>query len=51
MNRKNWSNLFIFLAAVDLAVGVLPQNPLRVLDWIALPGFIALGAIARRRMI
>jgi hypothetical protein len=50
MSRTAWSNLFVGLAAVNLALAFLPQNPLRMLDWIALPACIALGAAARRRM-
>ena len=50
MSRTAWSNLFVGLAAVNLALAFLPQNPLRMLDWIAFPACIALGAAARRRM-
>ena len=50
MSRKSWSNLFLFLAAVSLMLGVLPGNPVRVLTWIAIPGWLALGTISRRRM-
>ena len=51
MSRKNWSNLFLFLAAVSLMLGVLPSNPLPVLAWIALPVCLALGTVSRRRMV
>ncbi|HXE11415.1 MAG TPA: hypothetical protein VN633_04800 [Bryobacteraceae bacterium] len=50
MSRTAWSNVFVGLAAANLALAFLPQNPLRMLDWIALPACIALGAVARRRM-
>jgi len=51
MSRKNWSNLFLFFAAVSLMLGVLPSNPLPMLAWIALPIWLALGTISRRRMV
>jgi hypothetical protein len=50
MSRKNWSNLFLFLAAVSLMLGVLPGNPFRVFAWIALPVCLGLGTVSRRRM-
>jgi hypothetical protein len=50
MSRKSWSNLFLFLAAVNLMLGVLPGNPFRMLAWIALAGFLTLGTLSRRRM-
>ena len=51
MTRKSWSNLFLFLAAVNLAFGVLPSNPVKILDWIGLVCCVALGTVARRRMV
>jgi hypothetical protein len=51
MSRKNWSNLLIFLAALNCAVSILPPNPLRIANWIAIPCCLALGTLARRRMI
>lgn len=51
MSRKNWSNLFLFLAAVSLMLGVLPSNPFPTLAWIALPVWLALGTVSRRRMV
>jgi hypothetical protein len=51
MNRKNWSNLFIFVGAVNVALGVMPSNPVKVVSWIAVPLCVAMGVIARRRMI
>ena len=51
MSRKNWSNFLLLLASVNLAFGVMPSNPLKWIDWLALPCCLALGAIARRRMI
>ena len=51
MSRKNWSNLFIFLAALNVTAGILPANPMKLANWIAIPCCLALGAIARRRMI
>jgi hypothetical protein len=51
MSRKNWSNLFLFLAAVSLMLGVLPSNPVPALAWIAIPVWVALGTISRRRMV
>jgi hypothetical protein len=51
MSRKNWSNLFLFLAAVSLMLGVLPSNPFPVLAWIAIPVWLWLGTLSRRRMV
>lgn len=51
MSRKSWSNLFLFLAAVSLMLGVLPSNPFPLLAWIALPVWLALGTVSRRRMV
>jgi hypothetical protein len=51
MSRKNWSNLFLLLGSVNLALGIMPSNPFKLVDWIALPCCLTLGAIARRRMI
>jgi hypothetical protein len=51
MSRKNWSNLFLFLAALSLMLGVLPSNPLPALAWIAFPICLALGTVSRRRMV
>ncbi|MGI8961352.1 MAG: Flp family type IVb pilin [Bryobacteraceae bacterium] len=51
MSRKNWSNLFISLAALNLAVSAVPTNPMKVANWIAIACCLALGTIARRRMI
>lgn len=51
MSRKNWSNFFILLAAVNLACGVIPGNPARIIDWMALPCCLMLGVLARRRMV
>jgi hypothetical protein len=51
MSRKNWSNFFIFMAALNLVVSVLPANPVKLANWIAIPCCLALGTLARRRMI
>lgn len=51
MSRKNWSNFFIFVAALNLAVSLLPANPIKLANWIAIPCCLALGTLARRRMI
>jgi len=51
MTRKAWSNVFLLLASVNLALGLLPSNPFKIADWIALACCLALGAMARRRMI
>ena len=51
MNRKNWSNLFIFLGALNVTAGVLPSNPMKLANWIAIPCCLTLGIIARQRMI
>jgi hypothetical protein len=51
MSRKSWSNLFIFLAALNVTAGVVPANAMKLANWIAIPCCLALGAIARQRMI
>lgn len=51
MNRKNWSNFFILIGALNVALGFLPNNPVRIVDWIAIPLFLAMGIMARRKMI
>jgi len=51
MSRRAWSNVFILLAAVNLAFGAVPGTPLKSLAWIGFAGCLALGGIARRRMI
>jgi hypothetical protein len=51
MARKSWSNLFLFLAAVNLAFGVLPSNPVKIFDWIGVVFCLALGTVSRRRMV
>jgi hypothetical protein len=51
MSRKNWSNLLILLAALNGALSTFPGNPLRIANWIAIPCCLALGTLARRRMI
>jgi len=51
MNRKTWSNIFILIGALNVVLGVLPSNPMKVVDWIAIPVFLAMGVMARRRMI
>ena len=51
MARKTWSNLFLLLAAVNLAVGFGPGSRIRLFAWLALPLFLFLGTYLRRRMI
>jgi hypothetical protein len=51
MTRTSWSNLFVGLAAINLGLAFWPHNPVRALDWIALPAFAAAGFAARRRMV
>jgi len=51
MNRRNWSNLFVVLAATILILGFWPTNPARILCWLVAPGFFYVGALARRRMV
>lgn len=51
MARKSWSNLFLLLAALDLAVAVAPGHPVRLIGLLALPVFVASSAYFRRRMI
>jgi hypothetical protein len=50
MSRKNWSNLLILLAALNLAVVVLPSNGMKLLNLIMIVCCLSLGTIARRRM-
>jgi hypothetical protein len=51
MSRRGWSNLFILLAAVNLAFGALPGTRAKLFAWIAFAACLALGGIARRRMV
>ncbi len=51
MARKSWSNLFLFLAAVNLVFALLPSNPVKIFDWIGVPFWLAMGTFARRRMV
>jgi hypothetical protein len=51
MARKTWSNLFLFLAAINLGLALVPNNPVRIIDWIAFPCCVTFGALARRRMV
>jgi hypothetical protein len=50
MSRKNWSNLFILLAALNLAIVVLPSNNMKLLNLVMMVCCLSLGTIARRRM-
>jgi hypothetical protein len=50
MSRKNWSNLFLLLAAFCLISGVVLSNSSRIVAWIAVPCCLTLGTLARRRM-
>jgi hypothetical protein len=51
MTRKNWSNFFISMAVLNLAVSALPTNPMKIANWIAVPCCLLIGTLARRRMI
>jgi hypothetical protein len=51
MSRKSWSNLFLLLAAINLAFALIPSNPERIIHLAAIPACVAIGTIARRRMI
>lgn len=51
MARKSWSNLFLLMGAVNLALALTPRNPVRLVDWIAIPCFLTLAIWVRRRMI
>lgn len=51
MNRKSWSNVFILVSAVNLVLGILPSNPLKIVDWVMVPIFIVMAVAARRKMI
>lgn len=48
MTGKYWSNLFILLAAVNFAMGLIQSNPLKAINWIAIPCLLVLGVITRR---
>ena len=39
MARKSWSNLFLFMGALNVALALAPRNPVRMIDWIAIPCF------------
>jgi hypothetical protein len=51
MNRRNWSNLFVILAAMSLMLGFWPENRVKVVSWLVAPACLFLGAVARRRMV
>jgi hypothetical protein len=51
MARKSWSNLFLLMGAINLVLGLTPRNPVRLVDWIAIPCFLTLAIWVRRRMI
>jgi uncharacterized protein with PQ loop repeat len=51
MSRKNWSNLLILLAGLNVTAGALPSNPMKLANWIAIPYCLVLAIIARQRMI
>jgi hypothetical protein len=48
MNGKHWSNLFILLAAMNFAMGLIQSNALKSINWLAIPCFLILGVITRR---
>jgi hypothetical protein len=51
MSRKNWSNFLILLAALNLALTVLPSNGMKLLNLAVMVCCLSLGTIARRRMV
>lgn len=48
MAAKYWSNLFILLASLNFAMGLIQSNPCKVINWVAIPCFLILGVITRR---
>ncbi|HXF14112.1 MAG TPA: hypothetical protein VN517_13230 [Terriglobales bacterium] len=48
MSGKDWSNLFILMAAINFAMGLIQSNPLKGINWLAIPCFLILGVITRR---
>lgn len=51
MARKSWSNFFLFMAALNLALAMTPRNPIRMIDWVVIPCCLTLGVWVRKRMI
>jgi hypothetical protein len=51
MNRRNWSNLFVLLAAMNVLLAFWPANPMKIVCWLVAPLCVFLGALARRRMV
>ncbi len=51
MSRKAWSNVFLLLALVTLALGIAPNTRMRFVYFALVPLLLTLGAAARRRMI
>jgi hypothetical protein len=51
MNRRNWSNLLILLAAISVVLSFWPSYPGRLFCWGAAAICVFLSAAARRRMV
>lgn len=51
MARKSWSNLFLLVAAVNLALAIAPANRFRLLAALATPMMATCAIYLRRRMI
>ncbi len=51
MAWKSWSNFFLLIAAMNLALAVVPDNQWRTLDLLAIPLCLTGGVLARRTMI
>jgi hypothetical protein len=51
MSRKHWSDLFLFVAAINLVLAAVLNNSGRLIAVLAVPGFLVAGTLARRRMV
>lgn len=51
MSRKAWSNVFLLLASVALALGIAPNTRMRFVYFALVPLWLTLAVAARRRMI
>ncbi len=51
MARKSWSNFFLLVAAMNIALAVVPDNHWRSVDLLAIPLCLTGGVLARRTML
>jgi hypothetical protein len=51
VSRKHWSDLFLFVAAINLVLAAVLNNSGRLIAVLAVPGFLVAGTLVRRRMV